>query len=357
MEWRVLKKVYATLVASVISVSAFSQNYYLVVGAFSTEKSNVKEITGFLPGTSVDTAYTVRTDNSTLQFYVMKSSKEEVVAAKSLQLRNELSNSENSSSKYELADMTASAASNSGNSPSENVAIKPRGKFFKFIITNEEGQFLPGSVHRVDPISGAELERFQTDQYIDISRPNSDQQLDIVCAPFGYKAIEKVVDYSSPWLTEGAFIDDRGAWVIPYSIEKLETGDVTGLYDIGFYKDGAILLPTSKDNLDQLVKLMSTNQNYVITIHSHCNGKNARKISVSPDTKKPFDLENGKEIEASAKELTKLRAEAVRSYMIENGIAQNRVKVFGWGASDMLVKPSNPNSKINDRIEIEIMKD
>jgi outer membrane protein OmpA-like peptidoglycan-associated protein len=356
MEWRVLKRVYATFVASVISVTAFSQNYYLVIGAFSTEKNDVKEITGFLPGNSVDTAYTVRTDNSTLQFYVMKSSKE-VAAAKSLELRNELSNREKSSSKYELADMTASAATSEANLPSEKAALKPHGKFFKFIITNEEGQFMPGWVHRVDPISGAEVERFQTDQYIDIARPNSRQQLDIVCAPFGYKTVEKVVDYSSPWLTEGAFIDDRGAWVIPYAIEKLEVGDVTGLYNIGFYKGGAILLSASKDNLDQLANLLTTNPKYVITLHSHCNGKNARKVSVPIDFKDPFDIENSKEVELSAKDLTKLRGEAVKAYLVANGIEPNRVKVYGWGASDMLVKHSDPNSKINDRIEIEIMKD
>jgi outer membrane protein OmpA-like peptidoglycan-associated protein len=357
MECGVLKRVYATFVAVVISVSAFSQNYYLVIGAFSTEKNDVKEITGFLPGNSIDTAYTVRTDNSTLQFYVMKSSKEEVVAAKSLQLRNELSTHDNASPKYELADMTASPATSSSNSPSENAALKPRGKFFKFTITNEEGQFMPGLVHRVDPISGAEVERFQTDQYIDLPRSNSQERLDIVCAPFGYKAVEKIVDYSSPWLTEGAFIDDRGAWVIPYSIEKLEVGDVTGLYDVSFYKDGAILLPVSKDNLDQLVNLMTTNPKYVITLHSHCNGKNTRKVSVPNDYKKPFDIGRGKEVALSAKDLTKLRGESVKAYLVANGIEQNRVKVYGWGASDMLVKYADPNSKINDRIEIEIMKD
>jgi outer membrane protein OmpA-like peptidoglycan-associated protein len=356
MEWRVLKRVYATFVASVISVTAFSQNYYLVIGAFSTEKNDVKEITGFLPGNSVDTSYTVRTDNSTLQFYVMKSSKEDA-AAKSIELRNELSNREKSSSKYELSDMTASAATSEANLPSENAALKPHGKFFKFIITNQEGQFMPGLVHLVDPISGAEVERFQTDQYIDIARPNSRQQLDIVCAPFGYKAVEKVVDYSSPWLTEGAFIDNRGAWVIPYAIEKLEVGDVTGLYNIGFYKDGAILLSASKDNLDQLANLLTTNPKYVITLHSHCNGKNMRKVSVPIDFKDPFDIQNGKEVELSAKDLTKLRGEAVKAYLVANGIEQNRVKVYGWGASDMLVKHTDPNSKINDRIEIEIMKD
>jgi outer membrane protein OmpA-like peptidoglycan-associated protein len=158
-------------------------------------------------------------------------------------------------------------------------------------------------------------------------------------------------------LTEGAFIDDRGAWVIPYAIEKLEVGDVTGLYDISFYRDGAILLPASKGNLNQLVNLMITNPKYVITLHSHCNGKNARKAFVPVDFKNPFDLQNGKEVDLSAKDLTKLRGEAIKAYLVANGIEQHRVKVYGWGASDMLVKHTDPNSKINDRIEIEIMKD
>ncbi len=356
MKWRVLKVVYATLVASVFSVSAFSQNYYLVIGAFSTEKDNVKEITSFLPGNSADTAYTVKTDNSTLQFYVMKSTHEDVVVAKSLQLRSEVSHPDEQALASSRSSFETSAASSDATGVSENIAVKPHGKYFKFIIADSNGDLIPGSVHQLNPFNGTEVERYQTDRYIDISRPAGRQPMELVCAPFGYKPVEKFVDYTSPWLTEGAFMDDRGAWVIPYSLEKLEAGDVSLLYNVSFYNDAVVMLPTSKTSLDQLVDVMKNNPDYAITVHAHCNGKNPRKIIALGEEENYFEVTGSKEIEASAKQLTRLRAEAVKSYLAANGIEPQRVKVYAWGGSNMLAKPTDPNSKINDRIEIEILK-
>jgi hypothetical protein len=31
--------------------------------------------------------------------------------------------------------------------------------------------------------------------------------------------------------------------------------------------------------------------------------------------------------------------------------------MYGWGGTEMLVDQNHPNSKLNDRIEIEILKD
>jgi outer membrane protein OmpA-like peptidoglycan-associated protein len=59
----------------------------------------------------------------------------------------------------------------------------------------------------------------------------------------------------------------------------------------------------------------------------------------------------------TAKQLTTFRAEAVRSYLIDHGIAANRATIFSWGGKDMLVKETSPAWNLNDRIEIEITRD
>ena len=46
-----------------------------------------------------------------------------------------------------------------------------------------------------------------------------------------------------------------------------------------------------------------------------------------------------------------------RSYLADNGVDPERVKVFSWGASDMLVKADSPNAAFNDRVEIEFTRD
>jgi hypothetical protein len=42
---------------------------------------------------------------------------------------------------------------------------------------------------------------------------------------------------------------------------------------------------------------------------------------------------------------------------MDKGIDPARIEVFPWGATDMIVKADDPNSSINDRIEIEFTRD
>jgi len=102
---------------------------------------------------------------------------------------------------------------------------------------------------------------------------------------------------------------------------------------------------------------MTVNPNYQIKVHAHCNGKHSRKIIAMGGNTNYFDVQGSIEKEGSAKELTNLRAEAIRTYLADHGIARERVKIFGWGGSEMLVDQNSSHAKLNDRIEIEILKD
>jgi hypothetical protein len=104
-----------------------------------------------------------------------------------------------------------------------------------------------------------------------------------------------------------------------------------------------------------LYNMMQTNPGYVIKVHSYCNGKNKRLILVN--NKDLFSPEGGTKYIGSAKELTELRAEAIREYLANQGIDKNRIKTYAWGGRDMLVNEVSPNAKFNDRVEIEIIKD
>jgi len=179
-----------------------------------------------------------------------------------------------------------------------------------------------------------------------------------VCGIFGYKEIKKEIDYADPSKTDGVYLDDEGAWVIPYKLERLQKWDVSVMYNLAFYKDAAFMLPPSKRDLDELVNMMKTNPNYVIRVHAHCNAKNNRKIIVPGKPSSYFDVEpSAIERKASAKELTRVRAELVKAYLIEHGIDKKRIKTYGWGGGEMLVDQNSVYSKLNDRIEIEILKD
>jgi len=123
-----------------------------------------------------------------------------------------------------------------------------------------------------------------------------------------------------------------------------------------FQDQRTLWTPTTQDDLDELVRMMHSNPYYEITIHAHCNGKNKREIITLGSNKNYFDVAGAVKVAGSAKDLTAMRAEAIRAYLVENGIDAKRTKIFAWGGSDMLVKGTSPNANLNDRIEIEFTR-
>lgn len=375
----------AACIAAILSSPwiACSQNYYVVIGAFASEE-NASEFKGYLPGQFVDTSYTFNGKENTLHLYVLKTSDKESAISKTLHLKKEiesLKTSENTvvenRSETDLSGnpvMTASPAlksdrksettsgSASGSESTANagaVPAKPKGKFFKFTIETPEGSVVPGKVHHVDFANERELAVYNSNTFVDLLRSGENTEpMAVVYGKFGYKEIQKYIDYADPSLTDDqAYVDSQGTWVIPYKLERVEKGDVSVMYNVSYYKDAVVMREPSKVDLDELVSMMHSNPYYEIIIHSHCNGKNKREIIALGPNKNYFDVTGSTTVNGSAKELTSLRAETIRSFLVDHGIDTSRTKIFSWGGSDMLVKGNSPQSNLNDRIEIEITRD
>jgi outer membrane protein OmpA-like peptidoglycan-associated protein len=377
MNWRGVKTACAAVVFSALCTPALSQNYYLVIGAFSSENDNVKEFTSYLPSSQFDTAYTIQSNNNSLHLYIMKTSSKEVAFANATTLGEGLSgikapegilpsnqrlNTETKSAVQE-DDHYESLVATGSNKSSENVPagggvpMKPKGKYFKFTIASEDGSILPGEVHHVDRTAQKELGSFSTDLYIDMMKPGPSEPMNVVCGVFGYKEVDKFIDFANPAETDGAYQDEQGAWIIPYKLERLEKGDVSVMYNVGYYTDAVAMTPASKKDLDELAAMMKENPNYVVKVHTHCNGKSGREALILNSDNNFFETTGSTQVRVSAKELTNLRAQAIKSYLALKGISEDRVKTYGWGGSEMLVKENDPNARLNDRVEIEILKD
>jgi len=242
--------------------------------------------------------------------------------------------------------------------PEPEPEFKVKGKLFKFILLTTDGKPLQGEVHNIDLRRGRDIASYKSGSYVDVVHPSSaTNPMSIVCGIFGYKEAVKFLDYNNPVLEYGVARDDRGAWVVSYHLERMKKGDVSVMYHVSFYKDAVVMLPASKTELDELVNMMTDNPGYEITIHGHCNGNNSRRIIALGENKNYFNNVGSDERNGSAKELSKLRAEAVRQYLEDNGIDKNRSQIYAWGALNMLVPETSKSAKVNDRIEIEIRKD
>jgi outer membrane protein OmpA-like peptidoglycan-associated protein len=241
--------------------------------------------------------------------------------------------------------------------PKEREVALPKGKFFKFKVATNDGNQIVDNVHHVNLSEGRELATYATNGNVDVLRPASPEPMTIVCGVFGYKEVVKNIDYVDPSTTQDAYMDEEGTWVIPYELERLEKGDVSVMYNVAFYKDAVFMLPTSRGDLDELVTMMRSNPNYVVKIHAHCNSKHSRKIIAPGTVVHYFDVEGAVEEKGSAKQLTNYRAKLVKTYLMEHGIDEKRIKTYGWGGSEMLVDKNSIHARLNDRIEIEILED
>jgi outer membrane protein OmpA-like peptidoglycan-associated protein len=115
--------------------------------------------------------------------------------------------------------------------------------------------------------------------------------------------------------------------------------------------------PQFKDELDGLVDLMKENLNYKVKIHGHCNGNESRDIITLGTSIKYFESDPGNvKKTGSAKELTELRAEAARRYLVAEGIDVERILTKGEGGKMMVYPQTSVYANYNDRLEIEVLR-
>jgi len=373
--------------------ATYAQHFYVIVGAFAQE-SNAQKFTGYVRSLRYPANYELNTAKNYFYVYILKTTTREAALAqvKSLQEESEFKDawlfsghlgkaeepvvvavepSPTEEKQPEIivvpepinerpADTTSQAeqvpaVTNIGEAVGET---KVKGKLFMFAIQTMDGKPVHGEVHNVDYKRGREIAAYKSDEYIDVPNPPKENNpMSMVCGIFGYKEVVKFLDYNNPALEEGVTKDGKGAWVVSYQLERLKKGDVSVMYHVSFYKDAVVMLPESKTELDELVNMMKDNLNYKIKIHGHCNGNNSRRIIALGPTKNYFNNQGSDERNGTAKELTKLRAEAVQAYLADNGIDISRSEIYAWGALNMLVPQTSTSAKLNDRIEIEIQED
>ncbi len=399
---RILQSVAVVLLVSLAS-TAFAQDYYVVIGAYGV-RSYADKFTGYARSKFFDAQQGKHVKRNLLYIYTLKTSNKKEADEKAKFFRSETEFTDawvyHGLLEHEVAPVKAPAVVKKVE-PAEVVVVeevlkpeppkdptpvvetpetpaapieekpeptlvesepevlaKPRGKYFKFVIKSTNGTEIPGDVHYVDRRIGREIAAFKSNTYVDIPKPAGDQPINIVCGIFGYDAVDKIIDYSDPSTVEGAYQDSKGVWVIPFEIDLLKKGDASVMYHVSFYKDAVIMLPESKEELEQLVSWMLLNPAYQIKVHAHCNGRANRKIITLGSEKNFFENKGSEEKVGTAKELTTLRAEAIKMYLVDNGVQPERIKTFSWGANDMLVAETSSSApRLNDRIEIEILGD
>jgi OOP family OmpA-OmpF porin len=121
-----------------------------------------------------------------------------------------------------------------------------------------------------------------------------------------------------------------------FELTELQVGTTVRLDNIYFDFDKTTLRPESFPELEKLVDMMNTNENLEIEISGHTDDKGSDDYN---------------------QKLSQGRAEAVREYVVEQGIDGNRISAVGYGES----KPETSNDteegrQINRRVEFTVLK-
>jgi outer membrane protein OmpA-like peptidoglycan-associated protein len=140
-------------------------------------------------------------------------------------------------------------------------------------------------------------------------------------------------------------------------IMATKKGTMEKLDYIYFYRDASVLRPESKFAIDELLNLLKENPKQVIRIHGHTNGNDPGKIiRRTEESTDFFSLKNTIEDYGSAKELSLLRAEQIRDYLVASGIEKGRMSIKAWGGKKPLFPVDDDRAEANVRVEIEIVK-
>ncbi|MDW3645652.1 MAG: OmpA family protein [Bacteroidia bacterium] len=114
--------------------------------------------------------------------------------------------------------------------------------------------------------------------------------------------------------------------------------------DINFYGNSDRFLPRATEPLQELLKVMRSHPSLVIQVDGHVNGAGSVRTFDENELKRHQDLSDR-------------RAKAVRVFLVNEGISNERIETKGYGARRMLFPQTIDDIEMmkNRRVEIKIL--
>lgn len=204
--------------------------------------------------------------------------------------------------------------------------------------------------------SGKKMTSYKGNELTQVMRADASGNIILACEVLGYRKLLFKLNYDNPFLTDGVTRGDNEEAIVPFGLVRLQKGDIAVMYNVYFFKDAAIIRPESRYEINNLLTMMNENSAYKIMIHGHTNGNASGKIITVGNSKNYFSLSDTKDGHGSAKKLSEERADAIRDYLIDQGINPERMEVKAWGGKRPLYDKNHSLAQSNVRVEIEIVE-
>lgn len=358
------------------TTSNFNEPYYVVIGAFSVQKNAIR-FTRQAPKNNVSAKYAMNHNRNLYYVYVLETNDRTKAIDEALGLRARpdslysdawvyrgsfeksetgeivLGKDINPAAQQKTAtEATAQSQAAKADEPKEET--KPF--IFKITRLDDSTQVVTGDVLVVDVELAKKIGTYEGNKTVNVPKPKGKSgQITMTCTIFGYRRIQHDLNYLNP---VGDSVEIRDSTIIvPFELKRLQKGDVAVMYDVYFFKDAAIMRPESRFEVGMLLEMMKENPNYKIKIHGHTNGSAHGKIfSMKEGAQNYFSVSETKEGFGSAKKLSKARAQLLKTYLINNGVAEKQLVVKAWGGKKPLYDKFSPQASSNVRVEIEILQ-
>lgn len=353
----------------------FNEPYYVVIGAFSIQK-NAARFTRQAPRYELPARYAMNHNRGLYYVYVLTTDDRAAAINEALRLQarpdslfrdawvyhgsfekskmGEVIRGQDINPSAERGTRTTATQDQADKKDAEKEETKP----FMFWITrlDDSTQVVNGDVLVVDVDLARKMGTYEGNKTINVPKPKGKSgQITMTCTIFGYRRIQHDLNYLNP---AGDSVEIRDSTIIvPFQLKRLQKGDVAVMYDVYFFKDAAIMRPESRFEVGALLEMMKENSNYKIKIHGHTNGNAPGKIiSMKEGSQNYFAVAETNEGFGSAKKLSKARAELLKTYLVNNGIDEERLVIKAWGGKRPLYDKFSPQASANVRVEIEILQ-
>jgi outer membrane protein OmpA-like peptidoglycan-associated protein len=232
---------------------------------------------------------------------------------------------------------------------------------FMSLYNATNGKVIDGEIEVIDTERSRLISKVKANSYLSLPDPKSKSgKLTLIGSAFGYRKIQHELNYyQTENDTTQEDIDLIGNfYFVNFDMSHMVKGDIATLYNIYFYNDAAIMLPESRYELNNLLKMLQENPKYKIRLHGHTNGNGRGKIIYMGPEKDFFKITKNDVINESgtAKELSGARAQVIKDWLMTQGIEASRIDTKAWGGTRMLHDKDSQHARKNVRVEVEVLE-
>jgi outer membrane protein OmpA-like peptidoglycan-associated protein len=254
---------------------------------------------------------------------------------------------------------TKTAVTETVTPPVDNAPPAGSKPFVFRLVNAATGSAVKGIVRLQEAERSDQFRGYNSNEKVYVIAPeNRSGRWYLVCQVVGFKIFKKQLNFKNPQQLPDVSVGDSQEIIVPLKLTRVRRGDYIEMDEVGFFENSSILKPESQRELNELLAMMQENPDYKIRLHGHTNGDQRREIISLGQSTDMFALDpaTNTKSEGSAKELSQLRADIVKAFLVNNGVEESRIATRGEGGKQMIFDPEGNMASANDRVEVEITK-